>query len=164
MSSADIAFINTCKDILDNGSWVKEEGVRPKWEDGTPAYTKKKFGVVNRYDLEKEFPLITIRPIKLSVAVDEILWIWQKKSNNIHELGSHIWDLWADETGSIGKAYGYQMGVKHQYKEGMFDQVDRVLYDLKYNRCSDRMTCWRQMRSMSRNILPSYICSRRCPD
>lgn len=139
MSSADIAFINTCKDILENGSWVKEEGVRPKWEDGTPAYTKKKFGVVNRYDLEKEFPLITIRPIKLSVAVDEILWIWQKKSNNIHDLGSHIWDLWADETGSIGKAYGYQMGVKHQYKEGMFDQVDRVLYDLKYNRCSRRI-------------------------
>ena len=139
MSSADIAFINTCKEILENGTWVKEEGVRPKWADGTPAYTKKKFGVVNRYDLEKEFPLITIRPLKLSVAVDEILWIWQKKSNNIHDLGSHIWDLWADETGSIGKAYGYQLRIKHQYKEGMFDQVDRVLYDLKYNRCSRRI-------------------------
>lgn len=118
MSSADIAFINTCKEILENGTWVKDEGVRPKWEDGTPAYTKKKFGIVNRYDLEKEFPLITIRPLKLSAAVDEILWIWQKKSNNIHDLGSHIWDLWADETGSIGKAYGYQLRIKHQYKEG----------------------------------------------
>ena len=139
MSSADIAFINTCKEILENGTWVKDEGVRPKWEDGTPAYTKKKFGIVNRYDLEKEFPLITIRPLKLSAAVDEILWIWQKKSNNIHDLGSHIWDLWADETGSIGKAYGYQMRVKHQYNEGMFDQVDRVLYDLKYNQCSRRI-------------------------
>lgn len=139
MSSADIAFINTCKEILENGTWVKDEGVRPNWADGTPAYTKKKFGVVNRYDLEKEFPLITIRPLKLSVAVDEILWIWQKKSNNIHDLGSHIWDLWADETGSIGKAYGYQLRIKHQYKEGMFDQVDRVLYDLKYNRCSRRI-------------------------
>ena len=139
MSSADIAFINTCKEILENGTWVKDEGVRPKWEDGTPAYTKKKFGIVNRYDLEKEFPLITIRPLKLSAAVDEILWIWQKKSNNIHDLGSHIWDLWADETGSIGKAYGYQLRIKHQYKEGMFDQVDRVLYDLKYNQCSRRI-------------------------
>ena len=139
MSSADIAFINTCKDILENGSWVKDETVRPKWADGTPAYTKKKFGVVNRYDLEKEFPHITRRPIKLSVAVDEILWIWQKKSNNIHDLNSHIWDLWADEEGSIGKAYGYQLGVKHQYKEGMFDQVDRVLYDLKNNRASRRI-------------------------
>lgn len=139
MSSADIAFINTCKDILENGSWVKDENVRPKWPDGEPAYTKKKFGVVNRYDLSKEFPLITIRPIKLSAAIDEILWIWQKKSNNINDLNSHIWDQWADESGSIGKAYGYQMGVKHQYKEGMFDQVDRVLFDLKNNRASRRI-------------------------
>ncbi len=139
MSSADTAFINTCKDILENGSWVKDENVRPKWPDGEPAYTKKKFGVVNRYDLSKEFPLITIRPIKLSAAIDEILWIWQKKSNNINELNSHIWDQWADENGSIGKAYGYQMGVKHKYKEGMFDQVDRVLYDLKNNRASRRI-------------------------
>ena len=139
MSSADIAFINTCKDILENGSWVKDENVRPKWPDGEPAYTKKKFGVVNRYDLSKEFPLITIRPIKLSAAIDEILWIWQKKSNNINDLNSHIWDQWADENGSIGKAYGYQMGVKHQYKEGMFDQVDRVLFDLKNNRASRRI-------------------------
>ena len=139
MSSADIAFINTCKDILENGSWVKDENVRPKWPDGEPAYTKKKFGVVNRYDLSKEFPLITIRPIKLSAAIDEILWIWQKKSNNINDLNSHIWDQWADENGSIGKAYGYQMGVKYQYKEGMFDQVDRVLFDLKNNRASRRI-------------------------
>ncbi|MBP5779807.1 MAG: thymidylate synthase [Clostridia bacterium] len=139
MSSADIAFINTCKDILENGTWVKDPKVRPKWEDGTNAYTIKKFGVVNRYDLSKEFPLLTIRPISFSKAVDEILWIWQKKSNNIHDLNSHIWDSWADENGSIGKAYGYQMGVKHQYKEGMFDMVDRVLYDLKNNPCSRRI-------------------------
>lgn len=139
MSSADKAFIETCKAILEEGVWVQDEKVRPKWEDGTPAYTKKKFGVVNRYDLSEEFPLLTLRPIGLKSAIDEILWIWQKKSNNIHELNSHIWDSWADENGSIGKAYGYQMGVKHQYKEGMFDMVDRVLYDLKNNPCSRRI-------------------------
>ena len=139
MSSADIAFINTCKDILENGTWVRDPRVRPKWEDGTNAYTIKKFGVVNRYDLSQEFPLLTIRPISFTKAVDEILWIWQKKSNNVHDLGSHIWDSWADENGSIGKAYGYQMSVKHQYKEGMFDMVDRVLYDLKNNPCSRRI-------------------------
>ena len=139
MSSADVAFINTCRDILENGTLVTDEKVRPKWDDGTPAYTIKKFGVVNRYDLSEEFPLITIRPISLRSAVDEILWIWQKKSNNIHDLGSHIWDSWADENGSIGKAYGYQMGVKHKYKEGEFDMVDRVLYDLKNNPCSRRI-------------------------
>lgn len=139
MGSADVAFINTCKDILENGSWVRDEKVRPKWLDGTPAYTKKQFAVVNRYNLAEEFPLITIRPISLKSAVDEILWIYQKKSNNIHDLGSHIWDSWADETGSIGKAYGYQAGVKHQYKEGMFDMVDRVIYDLKNNPCSRRI-------------------------
>ncbi|MBE6717973.1 MAG: thymidylate synthase [Ruminococcaceae bacterium] len=139
MSSADIAFINTCKDILENGSWVKDEKVRPHWEDGEPAYTIKKFGVVNRYDLSKDFPLITIRPIAFKAAVDEILWIWQKKSNNINDLNSHIWDSWADENGSIGKAYGYQMGVKHKYREGEFDMVDRVLFDLKNNPCSRRI-------------------------
>ncbi len=139
MSSADIAFINTCKDILENGSWVKDEKVRPHWEDGEPAFTIKKFGVVNRYDLSKDFPLITLRPISLKAAIDEILWIWQKKSNNINDLNSHIWDSWADESGSIGKAYGYQMGVKHKYREGEFDMVDRVLYDLKNNPCSRRI-------------------------
>ncbi len=139
MSSADIAFINTCKDIIDNGTLVDGESVRPHWDDGTPAYTIKRFGVVNRYDLSKEFPLMTIRPISLRSAIDEILWIWQKKSNNIHDLGSHIWDAWADQNGSIGKAYGYQMSVKHQYKEGEFDMVDRVLYDLKHNPCSRRI-------------------------
>lgn len=139
MSSADTAFINTCRDILNNGTLVTDEKVRPKWEDGTPAYTKKLFGVVNRYDLSKEFPLLTIRPISLRLAVDEILWIWQKKSSNVHDLGSHIWDSWADENGSIGKAYGYQMSVKHKYKEGEFDMVDRVLYDLKNNPCSRRI-------------------------
>lgn len=138
MGSADIAFINTCKNILENGTWVDEK-VRPKWPDGTPAYTKKCFGVVNRYDLSKEFPLITIRPINLKLAVDEILWIWQKKSNNIKDLGSHIWDSWADENGSIGKAYGYQMSVKHKYRDGEFDMVDRVLHDLKNNPSSRRI-------------------------
>ena len=139
MSSADIAFINTCKDILENGTWVKDEKVRPHWEDGEPAYTIKKFGVVNRYDLSKDFPLITLRPISFKAAVDEILWIWQKKSNNINDLNSHIWDSWADENGSIGKAYGYQMGVKHKYREGEFDMVDRDLFDLKNNPCSRRI-------------------------
>lgn len=139
MSSADRAFIDTCRDIIQNGIRVDGESVRPHWEDDTPAYTIKKFGVVNRYDLSKEFPLLTIRPISLRSAVDEILWIWQKKSNNIHDLGSHIWDSWADADGSIGKAYGYQMGIKHKYKEGEFDMVDRVLYDLKHNPCSRRI-------------------------
>lgn len=139
MSSADKAFIETCRDILDNGIWVRDERVRPHWEDGEPAYTKKKFCVVNRYDLSKEFPLLTLRPISLAKAVDEILWIWQKKSNNIRDLDSHIWDAWADENGSIGKAYGYQLGVKHKYREGEFDMVDRVLYDLKNNPCSRRI-------------------------
>ena len=139
MSSADRAFIATCKDILENGTMVTDEKVRPKWEDGSLAYTKKLFGVVNRYNLKEDFPLITLRPISLSAAVDEVLWIWQKKSNNVKDLRSHIWDAWADEDGSIGKAYGYQMGIKHQYKEGLFDQVDRVLFDLKNNPCSRRI-------------------------
>ena len=138
MSRTDELFIDMCKDILTNGTWEKGN-VRPHWEDGAPAYTIKKFCVVNRYDLSREFPLLTLRPINLKGAVDEILWKWQKKSNNIHALNSHIWDSWADEAGSIGKAYGYQLGVKHKYKEGMFDQVDRVLYDLKHNPASRRI-------------------------
>lgn len=138
MSIADKIFKDMCKNVLENG--VFDEGnVRPHWDDGTPAYTKKVFGVVNRYDLEKEFPLLTLRPINFKAAIDEILWIWQKKSNNIKDLNSHIWDSWADESGSIGKAYGYQLAVKHKYKEGMFDQVDRVLYDLKNNPSSRRI-------------------------
>ena len=133
MSYADQIFISMCKDILQNGTSTEGEKVRPKWEDGTPAYTIKLFGVVNRYDLKKEFPMLTLRRTAIKSAVDEMLWIWQSKSNNIHDLHSHIWDSWADETGSIGKAYGYQLGVKHPYKEGMMDQVDRVIYDLKNN-------------------------------
>ena len=139
MSSADRAFISTCKDILEKGTMVTDPKSRPHWEDGSVAYTKKLFGVVNRYDLRTDFPLITLRPISLQAAVDEVLWIWQKKSSNIHDLRSHIWDAWADENGSIGKAYGYQMGVRHQYKEGLFDQTDRVLFDLKNNPCSRRI-------------------------
>ncbi len=139
MSLADRIFIDMCKDILENGTSTEGEKVRPHWEDGTKAYTIKRFGVVNRYDLRKEFPLITLRKTALKSATDEMLWIWQKKSNNIHDLHSHIWDEWADENGSIGKAYGYQLGVKHQYKEGMMDQVDRVIYDLKNNPFSRRI-------------------------
>lgn len=139
MSLADRIFIENCKNILENGVWDKEFDVRPRWEDGTPAYTKKCFAVVNRYDLEKEFPIMTLRRTAIKTAVNELLWIWQKKSNNIHDLNGKIWDKWADETGSIGTAYGYQLGVKHQYREGMFDQVDRVLYDLKHNPNSRRI-------------------------
>ena len=139
MSLADKVFIDMCKDILENGTSTEGEKVRPHWEDGTPAYTVKKFGVVNRYDLSKEFPILTLRKTALKSATDEMLWIWQKKSNNINDLHSHIWDEWADEDGSIGKAYGYQMGVKHRYKEGMMDQVDRVIYDLKNNPFSRRI-------------------------
>jgi len=139
MSYADQVFIQNCRDILENGVWDTELEVRPRWEDGTPAHTVKKFGIVNRYDLSKEFPILTLRRTYWKTAVNELLWIWQKKSNNIHDLKAHIWDQWADETGSIGKAYGYQLGVKHKYKEGEFDQVDRVIYDLKHNPASRRI-------------------------
>ena len=139
MSYADKVFIDMCRDIIDNGTSTEGEKVRPVWEDGTPAYTIKRFGVVNRYDLSKEFPALTLRRTAIKSCVDEMLWIWQKKSNNVNELKSHIWDSWADETGSIGKAYGYQMGVKHQYKEGMMDQTDRVIFDLKNNPYSRRI-------------------------
>ena len=139
MSYADKVFIEMCRDIIDNGTSTEGEKVRPVWEDGTSAYTIKKFGVVNRYDLAKEFPALTLRRTAIKSCVDEMLWIWQKKSNNVNELKSHIWDSWADENGSIGKAYGYQMGVKHQYREGMMDQTDRVIYDLKNNPYSRRI-------------------------
>lgn len=139
MSKADGIFINMCKQVLESGYDTKGEKVRPKWPDGTSAYTIKKFGIVNTYDLSEEFPAITLRKTYIKSAIDEILWIWQKKSNNIHDLKSHIWDQWADKDGSIGKAYGYQLGVKHKYKEGEMDQVDRVLYDLKNNPYSRRI-------------------------
>lgn len=139
MSKADEIFISNMRDIIDNGATDNDLSVRPHWADGTPAHTVKKFCVVNRYNLAEEFPVITLRRTAFKSCVDELLWIWQKKSNNIHQLKSHIWDSWADETGSIGKAYGYQLGVKHKYKEGEFDQVDRVLYDLKNNPASRRI-------------------------
>ena len=118
MSLADKIFINMCSDILDKGTSTEGEKVRPKWDDGSYAYTIKQFGIVNRYDLAKEFPALTLRRLAFKYCIDEMLWIWQQKSNNINELKSKIWDSWADESGSIGKAYGYQMGVKHKYKEG----------------------------------------------
>ena len=139
MSYADKVFIDMCRDIIDNGTSTEGEKGGPVWEDGTSAYTIKRFGVVNRYDLSKEFPALTLRRTAIKSCVDELLWIWQKKSNNVNELKSHIWDSWADETGSIGKAYGYQMGVKHQYKEGRMDQTDRVIFDLKNNPYSRRI-------------------------
>jgi thymidylate synthase len=139
MSLADRLFIDNIKTILSDGVWDNELDVRPKWKDGTPAHTIKKFGIVNRYNLAEEFPIMTLRRTYLKTAVKELLWIWQKKSNNIKDLDAHIWDSWADESGSIGKAYGYQLGVKHKYKEGEFDQVDRVLYDLKHNPASRRI-------------------------
>ena len=139
MSRADEIFAQNMTDIMENGFWDTELDVRPRWEDGTPAHTVKKFGIVNRYNLQEEFPILTMRRTAFKSCVDELLWIWQKKSNNIKDLNSHIWDSWADESGSIGKAYGYQLGVKHKYKEGEFDQVDRVLYDLKHNPASRRI-------------------------
>ena len=139
MSRADEIFVKNMTDIMENGFWDTHLDVRPKWEDGAPAHTVKQFGIVNRYNLQEEFPILTIRRTAFKSCVDELLWIWQKKSNNIHDLNSHIWDSWADESGSIGKAYGYQLGVKHHYKEGDFDQVDRVLYDLKHNPASRRI-------------------------
>lgn len=139
MSYADQLFIENCREILTRGVWDRDQAVRPRWEDGTPAHTVKCFGLVNRYDLQKEFPIQTIRHMYFKSAVDELLWIWQKKSNNIRDLGSGVWDAWADEHGSIGKAYGYQLSVKHRYPEGEFDQVDRVLFDLKNNPASRRI-------------------------
>jgi len=139
VSLADNIFVTMCRDILVNGVSTEGEKVRPKWEDGSLAYTIKKFGVVNRYDLSKEFPALTLRRTPIKSCIDELLWIWQKKSNNVHDLNSNIWDAWADEKGSIGKAYGYQMGIKHIYKEGEMDQVDRVIYDLKNNPYSRRI-------------------------
>ena len=139
MSYADIVYKETCRKILSEGVWDTDREVRPRWPDGTPAHTIKTFGVVNRYDLKKEFPIMTLRRTYYRSCIDELLWIWQKKSNDVHELSSHIWDSWADENGSIGKAYGYQLGVKHRYPEGEFDQVDRVLFDLKHNPASRRI-------------------------
>ncbi|MBQ7459891.1 MAG: thymidylate synthase [Oscillospiraceae bacterium] len=139
MSMADRIFISNCRDILSTGVWDTNFEVRPHWADGTPAHTIKKFGIVNRYDLSKEFPILTLRRTYWKSAIDELLWIWQKKSNNIKDLKGHIWDSWADENGSIGKAYGYQLGIKHKYPEGEFDQVDRVIYDLKHNPASRRI-------------------------
>jgi thymidylate synthase len=139
MSLADNIFIDMCNDILDNGISSEGQLIRAKWKDDQPAHTVKKFCVVNRYDLSKEFPILTLRPTNLKAAIDEILWIWQKKSNNTNDLNSHIWDSWADEDGSIGKAYGYQMAQKHKYTEGDFDQVDRVIHDLKHNPYSRRI-------------------------
>ena len=139
MSRADEIYIQTCRDILENGVWDTDRAVRPHWEDGTPAHTVKKFCVVNRYDLREEFPIMTLRRTYYRSCIQELLWIWQKKSNRISELGSHIWDSWAREDGSIGKAYGYQLGVKHVYPEGMFDQVDRVLYALRHDPASRRI-------------------------
>lgn len=139
MSRADDIFIRNCRDILENGVSDADMSVRPRWEDGTPAHTVKKFGIVNRYNVAEEFPIMTLRRVYYRSAIDEILWIYQKKSNNVHDLSTHIWDAWADENGSIGKAYGYQMSVKHKYPEGEFDQVDKALYDLKNNRASRRI-------------------------
>ena len=139
MSYADEVFLANCKEILAHGTWDTDLPVRPRWADGTPAHTVKRFGIVNRYDLRQEFPIQTLRKMAFRNAVDELLWIWQRKSNNIRDLHSHIWDAWADGGGSIGKAYGYQLGVKHQYPEGEMDQVDRVLYDLKHNPASRRI-------------------------
>ncbi|WP_100065615.1 thymidylate synthase [Miniphocaeibacter massiliensis] len=139
MSKADKIFVEMCNDIIENGYSSEGQKVRPVWEDGTPAHTIKKFGVVNRYVLSKEFPILTLRRTAFKSAIDEILWIWQKKSNKVEDLNSRIWDSWTDENGTIGKAYGYQLGVKHKYAEGEFDQVDRVLYDLKNNPYSRRI-------------------------
>ena len=153
MSRADEIFIQNCRDILDHGVWDTELDVRPRWEDGTPAHTVKKFGIVNRYNLQEEFPILTLRRTYWKTAVDELLWIWQKKSNNIHDLNAKIWDQWADETGSIGKAYGYQLGVKHHYKEGDMDQVD--LHEMNLYPCAYSMTF-----NVSGNVLNAILNQR----
>ena len=161
MSYADKVFIEMCRDIIDNGTSTEGEKVRPKWEDGSYAYTIKKFGVVNRYDLSKEFPALTLRRTGIKSCVDEMLWIWQKKSNNIHDLNSHIWDSWADEDGSIGKAYGYQMQVKHQYREGMMDQVD---HEMNLYPCAYSMTFNVTKREDSEKLVLNGILNQRSQD
>lgn len=140
MSVADRIFIDMCRDILENGTDTQGEKVRPHWEDGTTAYTVKKFGVVNRYDLSKEFPAITLRRTALKSCVDEILWIWQKKSNCTADLvNPKIWQAWTGEDGTIGKAYGYQLAQKYKFKHGEMDQVDNVLWQLKNTPFSRRI-------------------------
>ena len=139
MSRADELFISNCRDIIDNGIWDTDRPVRPRWDDGTPAHTVKRFCIVNRYNLAEEFPILTLRRIYWKSAIDELLWIWQAKSNNVNDLRTRVWDAWADETGSIGKAYGYQLGIKHHYPEGDMDQVDKVIWDLKHNPASRRI-------------------------
>lgn len=139
MSKADNLFINMCQKILDEGFSSEGQTVRARWEDGTPAHTIKTFGVVNRYDLSEEFPALTLRPTAIKLCVDEMLWIWQKKSNNVKDLGSKIWDQWADKEGSIGKAYGYQMAKKYKFSQGEMDQVDNVLWQLKNTPYSRRI-------------------------
>jgi thymidylate synthase len=172
MSKADQIFIANCRQIMDHGYEQRDGTTRPHWEDGTPAYTKKSFGIVNRYNLAEEFPILTLRPINFKAAVDELLWIWQKKSNRIEDLDSHIWDSWAGADGTIGKAYGYQLSVKHRYKEGEFDQVDRVLYDLKnqpqsrriltnlYNHADlHEMNLYPCAYSMTFNVMGNRLCA-----
>lgn len=139
MSKADVLFVNMCQEILDSGFTSEGQSVRARWEDGTPAHTIKKFGVVNRYNLQEEFPALTLRPTAIKSAVDEMLWIWQRKSNNIKDLNSHIWDEWADQDGSIGKAYGYQLGVEYDFPQGRMDQVDNVIWQLKHTPYSRRI-------------------------
>ena len=139
MSKADKLFVDMCSSILEDGFSSEGQTVRARWEDGTPAHTIKRFGIVNRYDLQEEFPALTLRPTAIKSAVDEMLWIWQKKSNNIRDLNSRIWDEWADENGSIGKAYGYQLGVKYRFLHGEMDQVDNVLWQLKNTPYSRRI-------------------------
>lgn len=141
MSRADELFIQNCRDILEHGISDEDSEVRPRWEDGTPAHTIKKFCIVNRYDLAEEFPIMTLRRVYYRSAIEEVLWIYQKKSNRVADLSTHIWDAWADENGTIGKAYGYQLGIKHRYREGDFDQVDKALYDLKHTPASRRIIC-----------------------
>lgn len=156
MSKADTIFIEMCQDILENGTSTKDQAVRPHWSDGTPAYTIKQFGICNRYDLRQEFPALTLRQTYIKSAVDEVLWIYQKKSNNIHDLKTHIWDEWADQAGSIGKAYGYQIGVVNHYPDGDFDQMDRVLHDLKNTPFSRRImtTTWVPNDLHAMNLYP----------
>ena len=139
MSRADLLFIQNCRDIIENGVWDTDQAVRPRWEDGTPAHTVKRFCIVNRYNVGEEFPIMTLRRVFYRSAIEEVLWIYQQKSNDVTKLSTHIWDAWADENHTIGKAYGYQIGVKSRYPEGEFDQIDRVLYDLKHNPASRRI-------------------------
>jgi thymidylate synthase len=159
MSLADQIFISNCRDIIDNGVWDTDREVRPRWEDGAPAHTVKKFGIVNRYDLSKEFPILTIRRTYWKSAIDELLWIWQAKSNNVRELRTRVWDAWADENGELGPVYGKQWRSWQCPDGRVVDQISDLINQIKTNPDSRRlMVCAWNPADVDKMALPPCHC------